>query len=142
MAGLYDNAFNGGWAEFKFTGKGAPDGAAGEEVWTLASMAKAANADAEDSNRGISIVAVQWSINGGGNIAIEDEGATVQSANPHLLLSGNGSMHTGQHGISFSPILITKGKGIQLVPSGATVTGFTVIIKIRKEEGFGYTDPR
>ena len=123
MAELYDTASNGVFSEFKFTGAAAPGASNGEDT------------------KQISIVGAQWIINGGGTICVEAHDASGVSDAPLLVLSGNGSLNTGTHGINFAPILQTAAKGIKLIEQG-TITGYTVIIKIRKETGFGYNDPR
>ena len=138
MAELYDQGFNGGFAEFKFTGKAAPGDTGNEDTWTIASLSEATN---KAGDKQISIVAAQWIINGGGTICVEVEDAAGASNAPLLVLSGNGSLSTGTHGINFSPVLQTSTKGIKLIKQG-TITGYTVIIKIKKETGFGYNDPR
>ena len=139
MAELYDSPFNGGFSEFKFTGKVLVS--AGENEWTNASLSDAGDTTVVALEKQISIIGVQWSINGGGLISIEEEDATEISASPILTLSGNGHFHTGSHGVSFSPIKLAKTKGIQLI-GDTNETGYTVIIKIRKEEGFGFNNPR
>ena len=138
MAVLYDQGFNGGFAEFKFTGKAFPGDTGNEDTWTIASLSEATN---KTGDKQISIVAAQWIINGGGTICVEAHDAGGVSDAPLLVLSGNGSLNTGTHGINFAPILQTAAKGIKLIEQG-TITGYTVIIKIRKETGFGYNDPR
>ena len=138
MAELYDTASNGGFSEFKFTGAAAPGASNGEDTWDISALNAAGNAT---GTKQISIVGAQWIINGGGTICVEAHDATGVSNVPLLVLSGNGSLNTGTHGINFSPILQTAAKGIKLIEQG-TITGYTVIIKIRKETGFGYNDPR
>ena len=138
MAELYDTASNGGFSEFKFTGKAAPGASSGEDTWLMSALNEAANATGAKQ---ISIVGAQWIINGGGTICVEEEDASAATNTPLLVLSGNGSLNTGTHGINFSPITQTAAKGIKLIEQGS-VTGYTVIIKIRKETGFGYNDPR
>ena len=138
MAELYDTASNGGFSEFKFTGKSAPGTDSGEDTWDISALNAAGNAT---GTKQISIVGAQWIINGGGTICVEAHDASGVSDAPLLVLSGNGSLNTGTHGINFAPILQTAAKGIKLIEQG-TITGYTVIIKIRKETGFGYNDPR
>lgn len=138
MAELYDTASNGGFSEFKFTGAAAPGASNGEDTWDISALNAAGNAT---GTKQISIVGAQWIINGGGTICVEAHDATGASNAPLLVLSGNGSLNTGTHGINFAPILQTAAKGIKLIEQG-TITGYTVIIKIRKETGFGYNDPR
>ena len=138
MAELYDTASNGGFSEFKFTGAAAPGASNGEDTWDISALNAAANAT---GTKQISIVGAQWIINGGGTICVEAHDASGVSDAPLLVFAGNGSLNTGTHGINFSPILQTAAKGIKLIEQG-TITGYTVIIKIRKETGFGYNDPR
>ena len=137
MGILYDQGFNAGFAEILLTANGATPVINGTETaadsFALSTLEKVSGASGTQQ---ISIVAINWTINGGGFITLYPDGQTTD-ANDIMTLSGNGSWGIGTHNVNFANIKPPADKGIRLVGSGADVKSYTVIIKVKKEAGFG-----
>ena len=137
MGILYDQRFNAGYAEILLTAPGATEviGSVGDanDSFALTALEKVAGTDGDQQ---ISIVAINWSINGGGFITLYDHDDTTGNTDI-MTLSGNGSWGIGTHNVNFANIKPTVNKGVRLVGSGADVKSYTVIIKVKKESGFG-----
>jgi hypothetical protein len=135
MGILYDQGFNGGFAEILLTANGATPAigsaftaADGFALTTLEPTGAKATGQ-------ISIVAINWTINGGGFITLYPDDQ-ASDANDIMTLSGNGSWGIGTHNVNFANIKPPVGKGVRLVDD-TNVSAYTVIIKVKKEAGFG-----
>ena len=136
MGILYDQGFNAGFAEILLTDISDPPELAGTETaansFALSTLEKVTGTS---DTQQISIIGINWSINGGGMITLYPDGSTTVTEDI-LTLSGNGAWGIGTHNVSFANIKPPSAKGIRLVGAG-TINGYTVILKIKKEAGFG-----
>ncbi len=145
MGKLYDQGFNSGFAEILFTKEGATTGLSGTaftnneaskyiEIFDLADLEKVTGASGTQQ---ISIVGINWSINGGGYIGLWDHDAVTGGAfSAHFFISGNGSWGVGAHHVGFANVKPSAAKGIRLI-SGGAIEAYTVILKVKKDAGFG-----
>jgi len=137
MGILYDQGFNAGFTEILLTANGAtPVIGATETAADSFALSTLEKVSGTSGTQQISIIGINWTINGGGFITLYPDGQATD-ANDIMTLSGNGSWGVGTHNISFANIKPPAGKGIRLVGSGADVKSYTVIIKIKKDAGFG-----
>ena len=141
---LYDQPFNGGFSEILLVKVGAPTAPAAdilavntafEEAFWLSQL----TATSGSGTKKISIVGITWSINGGGLLALHDVNYETDQAGtqtPIIVLSGGGTWGTGNHNYGFANIKPTDEQGIRLLHTG-TVVGYSVLLKIKKEDGYG-----
>ena len=136
MGILYDQGFNSGFAEILLTANSATpaigSAATAADSFGLSSLEKVSGTTGSQQ---ISIIGINLTINGGGLLTLYPDDQNSDD-NDIMTLSGNGSWGVGAHHVGFANIKPLADKGIRIVGSG-TVNGYTVIIKIKKDAGFG-----